>query len=128
MRHLRESTSGQAIIEFALIVPFVLLLAYGIVDFSSAYSYQNDEMALANEAVRMAAVGNCGSSGNGGACQGGLVTKQAVADADPALKNGSGSIVAPVSVTLCFPPGSTGLAGQPIEAKSRLRTVGCQGS
>lgn len=48
---------GAALIEFALIVPFVLLLVFGIVEFSWAFSQQIDVRHGAREAGRLVAVG-----------------------------------------------------------------------
>jgi hypothetical protein len=96
---------GQALIEFALVVPVLMLLVLGIFDFGRALNYQNDETHLANEAVRYAAVGSCGGSG----CSGGSIATQVANDADtPELRAG-------VSVTLCLPTGSSN-AGAPVRA------------
>jgi Flp pilus assembly protein TadG len=47
---------GQALVEFALILPLVLLLLLGMVDFGRAMNYYNDMTQLAAEAARAAAV------------------------------------------------------------------------
>jgi TadE-like protein len=109
---LRRS-DGQALVEFAIVVPLVLLLLYGIIDFSSAYSYKNNMEQLANEAARYAAVNTCGTT----ACAGGLITSQVKNDAETGdLKNGGGSISSPgVAVTLCFPTASSNV-GDPIQS------------
>ena len=46
-------------IEFALVLPLLLLLLLGIVDFGTAFNYQNDEANLANQAIRYADVNAC---------------------------------------------------------------------
>ena len=47
---------GVALIEFALVLPMVLLLLLGMIDVGKAVNYWNDETHLANEAARAAAV------------------------------------------------------------------------
>src|SRR2546422_749472 len=47
---------GQALVEFALILPVVLLLLLGMIDFGRAMNYYNDMTQLAAEAARSAAV------------------------------------------------------------------------
>jgi Flp pilus assembly protein TadG len=47
---------GQALVEFALILPLVLLILLGLVDFGRAMNYYNDMTQLAAEGARSAAV------------------------------------------------------------------------
>ena len=51
--------SGQALVEFALVVPLILAIVLGIVDFGRAYNYKNDVTSLANQAARLAEVNSC---------------------------------------------------------------------
>ena len=48
--------SGVALIEFALVLPLLLLVLCGIFEFGRIYNYWIDETHLANEAARWAAV------------------------------------------------------------------------
>jgi Flp pilus assembly protein TadG len=48
--------SGQAIVELAFVLPLVLLLLIGMVDFGKAFNEWIDSTHLANEGVRLAAV------------------------------------------------------------------------
>jgi Flp pilus assembly protein TadG len=48
---------GQAMVEFAIVVPILLAIVFGIIDFGRAINYQNDETHVANLAARYAAVG-----------------------------------------------------------------------
>jgi Flp pilus assembly protein TadG len=54
---------GIAMIEFALVLPLLLLLLLGVVDFGKAFNYKNDETHLANQAARYAAVNSCSACG-----------------------------------------------------------------
>ena len=47
---------GVALVEFALVLPLILLLLFGMIDFGKAFNYWNDETHLANEAARYAVV------------------------------------------------------------------------
>lgn len=52
----RRAQDGQALIEFALVAPFLVALVFAIFDLGQALNYQNDETNLANVASRYAAV------------------------------------------------------------------------
>ena len=55
---LPANESGVALVEFALVLPLVLVLLLGMIDVGKAVNYWNDETHLANEAARYAAVNN----------------------------------------------------------------------
>ena len=52
---LREDT-GSALVEFALVLPLLLVIAFGILDFGKAFNYWNDTNHLAATGARFAAV------------------------------------------------------------------------
>jgi Flp pilus assembly protein TadG len=54
-RSLRRE-SGQALVEFALVLPVLMLLVMGIVDFGFAFNQWNTAQNAAREGARMAAV------------------------------------------------------------------------
>src|SRR5213592_3080182 len=54
---------GVALVEFALVLPLLLLVVLGIVDFGKAFGYKNQETHLANEAARYAVVNGCTACG-----------------------------------------------------------------
>lgn len=54
---------GQALVEFALVIPLLLIVLLGIVDFGRAINYWNDENHLAELGARLAAVGYLPTSG-----------------------------------------------------------------
>jgi Flp pilus assembly protein TadG len=96
--------NGQALVEFALIVPVLILVILGILDFSRALNYQNNLTSMANQAVRYATVGNCGAG-----CS--SITTAVINGADSAeLRNNA-------TLTLCL-PNSTSNLGDPIRAKA----------
>jgi hypothetical protein len=51
-----EEERGQAVVELALVLPLLLLLLLGALDFGKAYNAWIDETHLANEGSRLAAV------------------------------------------------------------------------
>jgi len=113
VKRMRDE-SGQALVEFAIILPVVLLILLGVVDFGLAFNSQNNEANLANQAMRLADVNLCtqctaaGFSGPNQIAQ--YVAKQA--DTKQLANNG---------MTICFftPPGSptSPHAGDPVEVK-----------
>src|ERR671936_2820662 len=56
---------GTSLTEFALVLPLLLLLILGMVDFGKAINYWIDETHLANEAARWAVVNKNPGSGSG---------------------------------------------------------------
>ena len=56
---LRRDQRGQALVEFALVVPILLLLVIGIFDFGQALNYYNQESQLVGQGARAAAVNRC---------------------------------------------------------------------
>jgi Flp pilus assembly protein TadG len=55
---------GTALVEFALVLPLLLLVLFGVLDFGKAFNYWNDETHLAAEGARWAEVdSNPGGSG-----------------------------------------------------------------
>jgi TadE-like protein len=116
-RHLR-SHDGQALVEFALVVPLVLMLLLGIVDFGLGYKYKSDETSLANEAARFAVVNYCAPCS--AAVPPETIEQYVKNDADGALRKGGGQIVAPgVQVSICFPNGGIGAVGDSLQATVR---------
>jgi Flp pilus assembly protein TadG len=56
LRALAAGEGGQALVEFALVLPILLLLVVGIAQFGLAFNSANDETHLANEVARYASV------------------------------------------------------------------------
>src|SRR5919197_2642740 len=57
-RRLRNER-GVALVELALVLPLVMVLLLGMLDFGKAFNEWIDETHLANEAARLAAVNYC---------------------------------------------------------------------
>ena len=110
---------GQSLVEFALVLPLILLLILGMIDFGVAFNYNNDQNSLANEAIRFAVVGKCAAC----TAAGESIEQYVKNDADSGnLKNGGTGIgiqTPGVTVTFCSPGyAGGGLAvGQPLTAR-----------
>ena len=57
VRSRRRGDQGSAAVEFALVLPFLLLLLCGIIDFGRAYNARNTLSHAARESVRVWALG-----------------------------------------------------------------------
>lgn len=60
IRNTRKNGKGQSLVEFALVVPLLLILLLGIVEFGRAWMTKNILTGAAREAVRVAVVGGNG--------------------------------------------------------------------
>ncbi len=49
---LRREERGQNLVELALVLPVVLLLVFGVIDFARAFNYKDQTTQIANEAAR----------------------------------------------------------------------------
>jgi Flp pilus assembly protein TadG len=105
-----RAEDGLALVEFALLMPVLALLLFGLLDFGKAFNYWIDETHLANEGARWAAVNkNPGSSG-------GMTLQQYIRDqaTTPELKNGgTASVASALQVCIAFPGGSE--VGDPVK-------------
>jgi len=104
-----EGERGVALIEFALVLPMILLLLLGMIDVGKAVNYWNDETHLANEAARSAAV-------NKRIVPTELINQTVKSEADSAeLRNGgTGSVSSPgVQICIWF-PNNTHSADDPV--------------
>jgi TadE-like protein len=112
-----------ALVEFALVLPLILLLLFGMIDFGKAFNYWNDETHLANEAARYAVVNRNPFPPPAGFTGTWDLENAVKQDADSAeLRNGCTdcSIGTPgVDVQFCFVNGISAAdtkAGQPLRA------------
>jgi Flp pilus assembly protein TadG len=89
-RNRLKDETGQSLVEFALVVPILLVLVFGIAEFGRAWMTQNILTSAAREAVRLAAVPAPGGGWNGSAAtsrgnqvliSAGIATTVAVQDA-----------------------------------------------
>lgn len=67
IRKTRKGEKGQNLVEFALVVPLLLLLVIGIAEFGRAWMTQNIMTGAVREAARIAVVEAPGGGWNGAA-------------------------------------------------------------
>jgi Flp pilus assembly protein TadG len=101
---------GSALIEFAIVVPFLMLILFGILSFGRFENYSIDEQHLASEAVRYAAV----NINPGGGSQ--TLQQYVLSQASPELQSGSGDVPTAAQVYIYFPSGSSNTVGNPVVA------------
>jgi Flp pilus assembly protein TadG len=109
--------SGVALVEFALVVPILLVLLLGMLDFGKAFNYWIDETQLASSGARWAVV-----NANPGLCDGTPATSlqayiQCQADTNELRNGGTNSVVNKAKVCISFPPvsgHSNPLVGDPV--------------
>ena len=101
---------GAALVEFTLVLPLLLLVLIGMLEFGRVFNYWIDETHLANVAARWAAVDR--NPGPGGTLQ---ESVQQQADTDELRTGGTASVPAGAEVCIEFPEGSSGV-GDPVEA------------
>jgi Flp pilus assembly protein TadG len=56
LRHHLRDESGQSAVEFALVLPLLLLVLFAVVEFSRAYNAYNDLNQMTADGARFAAV------------------------------------------------------------------------
>lgn len=103
----RNPEEGAALVEFALVLPVLLVLLLGMLDFGKAFNYWIDQTHLANEGARWAAV----NKNPGGGTLQQYVRSQANT---PELRDGgTASVAGPIQICITFPNG-TSQVGDPV--------------
>ena len=100
---------GSALVEFTLLLPVLLLILFGVLDFGRAINYWIDESQLANVGARYAAVNR--NPGPGSTLQESVLEQ---ADTNELRNGGTNSVPTPAQVCIDFPNGSSNV-GDPVE-------------
>jgi hypothetical protein len=111
-RRRRPDERGVALVEFALVLPLLLLLLFGMLDFGRAFNYWIDSTHLANEGARWAVVNH--NPGSGSLQQ--YIQQQA--DTGELRSGGSAAVPDPLNVCISFPNG--GAVGQPVHVTASV--------
>jgi len=105
---------GVAITEFALVLPLLMLLLLGMLDFGKAFNYWLDETDIVHQGARFAAVNNNPGTGGGMTFQNYL---RGTADT-PELAQGSGfSTIGALKICVSFP--SAPIVGNPVRVEAK---------
>jgi Flp pilus assembly protein TadG len=108
LRRCARRESGQAAVEFGLVVPFICLLVLALVEFGIGVNYWLDANHLASEGSRLAAV--LGSTPEPGGNMKRWIQQQAETNE---LRDGTGHVTAPARVCVEFPNGTSQI-GDPV--------------
>ena len=113
--------SGTALVEFAFILPLLMVLVLGITDFGRAFNHWIDSTHLANVAARYAAV----NTNPGAATSLTLQRHMELQASTKELRDGSTPQQTPVDVCVSFPAGTSNV-GDPVkvEVKSTWSWLG----
>jgi Flp pilus assembly protein TadG len=106
---LRED--GQALVEFALVLPVLVLILFGMIHFGKAFNYWNDATHLTATAARFAAVNRKPDPSSAASLQ---TQIRAQADTSELRSGGTSSVAAPASVCVEFPDGTPDV-GHPVK-------------
>jgi Flp pilus assembly protein TadG len=101
------SEDGASLVEFALVLPVLVVLLFAMLDFGKAFNYWIDETHLANEGARWAVVDR---NPGGGSLQQYLVDQ---ATTDELRNGGTASVANPAQVCISFPSGTSNV-GDPV--------------
>jgi Flp pilus assembly protein TadG len=103
-RTLIHNQEGQALVEFALVLPLLILLLFGMVEFGRGFNYWNDATHISAEGARFAVVNRKPDPGNAASLQ---VQLRNQADTAELRNGGSSALPAPAQVCVNFPlPGA----------------------
>src|SRR4051794_38371258 len=100
--------SGTALVEFALVLPLLLVLVLGIADFGRAFNYWIDSTHLSNVAARYAAVNK-----NPGAATSQTLQRYTEMQASTKEMRAGSKQQTPVDVCVTFPAGTSNV-GDPV--------------
>ena len=113
IRSQAHDESGQALVEFALVLPVLLVVLLGMLDFGKAFNYWIDATHLTAEGARYAAVNRKPDPGSGTSLQ-----QQLLDGADTAELRGGGSTSLPAAAQICISfPAGTSNPGDPVQVR-----------
>jgi Flp pilus assembly pilin Flp len=101
---VRRNQDGAALVEFALVLPLVLLLLMGMLDLGKAFNYWIDETHLAHSGARYAAVNR--NPGPGASLQESIKSQADTPELEGALE-----------VCITFPGAGGAVVGEPVRVK-----------
>jgi Flp pilus assembly protein TadG len=109
-RSLIQREDGQALPEFALVLPLLVVILFGVIAFGKAFNYWNDATHISAEGARYAAVNNKPYPAGSDSLQAQL---QAQADTAELRDGGTSDVTSPSEVCIDFPNG-TAKRGDPV--------------
>jgi len=110
-RRRLASERGVALVEFALVLPVLMFMLVGMLEFGKALNYWIDQTHLANQGARWAAVDRNPSPTPLSQSLQAYIAQRA--NTDELELGGTKNVLTPLSVFICFPSGSTNV-GEPV--------------
>jgi Flp pilus assembly protein TadG len=115
-RSTLRSEDGQALAEFALVLPLLVLLLFGMLDFGKAFNYWNDATHLSAEGARFAVVDRKPDPASTASLQAQIRDQ---ADTAELRNGGTPAVGSPAQVCIDFPNGTTNV-GDPVRVRMRF--------
>src|SRR5262245_21500673 len=112
-RSLLHRDDGQALVEFTLVLPVLVLIVFAMISFGKAFNYWNDATHLTAEAARFAAVNRKPDPANPASLQAQI---RAQTDSNELKNGGTSSVASPASVCVDFPDGTADV-GHPVRVR-----------
>jgi Flp pilus assembly protein TadG len=116
LRSLIGREHGQALPEFALVLPLLAVVLFGVMHLGKALNYWNDATHISAEGARYAAVNGKPYPTQPGSLQAQL---QAQGDTEE-LRDGGSSVENPAEVCIDFPNGTAG-RGDPVRVTMKFQ-------
>jgi Flp pilus assembly protein TadG len=113
LRRRASDETGAAIVEFALILPFLFLVIALVLDFGRAFNYWIDTTHLASEGARLAAVDHVPPSSS--TCASTTLQTYIRCKADTAELRDGGTDWVDGPLEVCVNPGPGNAVGDPVE-------------
>ena len=115
-RSLITREDGQALVEFALVFPILIVVFIGVIHFGKAFNYWNDATHISAEGARYAAVNNKPFPTNPASLQ-----TQLLAQGDTAELRAGGTPDLPTASQVCIDfPSGTAAKGEPVRVTMRF--------
>ena len=117
---LARRDEGVALVEFALVLPVLIVLLFGVIDFGKALNYWIDQTHLANTGARYAVVNNnplCSTP----PCTGSSSLQsyiRSLTDTAELRNGGTSSVPSGIQVCISFPSGAS--VGQPVKVTTSI--------
>jgi Flp pilus assembly protein TadG len=99
-RTLVHNQEGQALVEFALVLPALILILFGMVEFGRGFNYWNDAAHISAEGARFAVVNRKPDPSSAASLQAQLRDQ---ADTAELRAGGSSAVPTPAQVCVDFP-------------------------
>jgi Flp pilus assembly protein TadG len=111
-----HNEEGQALAEFALVLPVLILVLFGMIEFGRGFNYWNDATHISAEGARFAVVNRKPDPTDANSLQ---VQLRNQADTTELRGGGSTALPTPAQVCVDFPAG-TSKVGDPVRVTMRF--------